>query len=60
LLGLAACGAYNLTNFSILYGFTLKIMLIDWCWGVFLTGTSSTAGWMGFQLMGSKKSKQSL
>lgn len=54
LLGLAAYGAYNLTNYSILEGYTLKIMLIDWCWGVFLTSTSATAGWLGFQLKRSK------
>jgi uncharacterized membrane protein len=51
LLGLASYGAYNLTNYSILEGFTLKIMFIDWCWGICLTATSATAGWVGFQLL---------
>jgi len=50
LLGLASYGAYNLTNYSILEGFSLKIMLIDWSWGVFLTSSCATAGWFGFQL----------
>ncbi|MBF7075035.1 DUF2177 family protein [Glaciecola sp. MH2013] len=49
LLGLASYGAYNLTNYSILEGFTLKIMLVDWSWGIFLTASSATAGWLGFQ-----------
>lgn len=51
LLGLASYGAYNLTNYSILEGFTLNIMLIDWAWGTFLTATTATAGWIGFQLL---------
>jgi uncharacterized membrane protein len=51
LLGLASYGAYNLTNFSILEGFTLFIMLIDWTWGVFLTSTTAMSGWYAFQLM---------
>jgi uncharacterized membrane protein len=49
LLGLASYGAYNLTNYSILEGFTLKIMLIDWSWGIFLSACSASAGWIGFQ-----------
>ncbi len=49
LLGLASYGAYNLTSYSILEGFTLFIMLIDWGWGTFLTACSATAGWLGFQ-----------
>ena len=51
LLGLAAYGAYNLTNYSILEGFTLKIMLTDWIWGICLTASSATAGWFGFSLL---------
>lgn len=55
LLGLASYGAYNLTNYSVLEGFTLKIMLIDWTWGIFLTASSATAGWFGFQMLRSEK-----
>lgn len=51
LLGLASYGAYNLTCYSIIEGFTLKIMLIDWTWGIFLTSCSATAGWFGFQAL---------
>lgn len=49
LLGLASYGAYNLTCYSILEGFTLFIMLVDWVWGTFLTACSAMAGWVGFQ-----------
>jgi uncharacterized membrane protein len=55
LLGLASYGAYNLTNYSIIEGFTLTIMLIDWSWGIFLTSASASAGWFGFQCL--RKSK---
>lgn len=51
LLGLASYGAYNLTAYSILEGFTLTIMLIDWAWGISLTCASAAAGWLGFQVL---------
>jgi uncharacterized membrane protein len=51
LLGIASYGAYNLTCYSILDGFTLKIMLMDWSWGTFLTSSSAVAGWLGFQVL---------
>lgn len=51
LLGIASYGTYNLTCYSIMEGFTLKIMLMDWAWGTFLTGISATAGWFGFQAL---------
>lgn len=50
LLGLASYGAYNLTCYSIIEGFSLKIMIIDWTWGTFLTSMSALAGWFAFQL----------
>lgn len=34
LLGLASYGAYNLTNYSIIEGFSLFIMMIDWSWEI--------------------------
>jgi uncharacterized membrane protein len=48
LLGMASYGAYNLTAYSIIEGFTLFIMTIDWLWGTFLTSISAMAGWFGF------------
>ncbi len=54
LLGIASYGAYNLTNYSILEGFTLKIMLIDWAWGTCLTATCAMAGWFGFTFVSNR------
>lgn len=42
-LGLAAYGAYNLTNYAILENWSLKISLIDWMWGCFITTCSAMA-----------------
>ena len=42
-LGLAAYGTYNLTNYAILANWSLKISLIDWAWGCFITTCSATA-----------------
>ena len=49
LLGLASYGAYNLTNYSIIEGYSFFIMSIDWTWGVFISSCSAMAGWLGFQ-----------
>lgn len=49
LLGLASYGAYNLTNYSLIEGFSLTLALIDWCWGIVVTGMCAMAGWLGFQ-----------
>ena len=51
LLGLASYGAYNLTNYSVIEGFTLLIMAVDWTWGTIITGISAMAGWYGFQAL---------
>ena len=55
LLGLASYGAYNLTAYSIIEGFTLFIMMIDWVWGTCLTATCAMAGWLGFQVLSEDK-----
>ena len=47
LLGLAAYGAYNLTNYAILASWSLKISIIDWAWGCFITTSSACAGALG-------------
>ncbi|WP_421694574.1 DUF2177 family protein [Aestuariivirga sp.] len=39
LLGLIAYGTYDLTNLSVMKGFTTKIALIDLAWGTVLTGS---------------------
>jgi uncharacterized membrane protein len=43
MLGLAAYGTYNLTNYAILANWSLTISLIDWAWGCFITTCSATA-----------------
>lgn len=46
ILGMAAYGAYNLTNIAIIKDWPLSITLKDWAWGVFVTSTSSVCGWV--------------
>jgi len=41
-LGLVAYGTYDLTNLSVINGYTLKIALIDIAWG--LVSSATTAG----------------
>jgi uncharacterized membrane protein len=40
-LGLVAYGTYDLTNLSVMKGFTTRIALIDMAWGTILTGAVS-------------------
>ena len=49
IFGMAAYGAYNLTNYAILDGWPLGITLQDWLWGTFVTATSSLCGWFVLQ-----------
>jgi len=51
-LGLAAYGAYNLTNYAILSDWSLKISLIDWMWGCFITMCSATAAGLAVFVFG--------
>ena len=41
LFGLVAYATYDLTNLATVNGFTLKVALIDMCWGAFLTAVTS-------------------
>jgi uncharacterized membrane protein len=41
-LGLVAYGTYDLTNLSVLNGFTTRIALIDLAWGTVLSGATAT------------------
>lgn len=50
-LGLAAYGAYNLTNYAILQDWSLKISLIDWTWGCFISASSATAAAVSVNLL---------
>ncbi len=42
-LGLVAYATYDLTNLTVLNGYTLKIALIDLAWGTFLSGVTAMA-----------------
>ena len=44
-LGAAAYGAYNLTNASILKGWPMALLPIDWAWGTFVTAAAAAGGW---------------
>jgi uncharacterized membrane protein len=41
LFGLVAYATYDLTNLATMNGFSLKVALIDMCWGAFLTAVTS-------------------
>ena len=44
-LGLAAYGAYNLTNLSIVRGWPVALSLLDWTWGGVVTALGGGAGY---------------
>ena len=44
-LGLAAYGAYDLTNLAIVRGWPLGLSLIDWAWGGAVSAIAGGAGW---------------
>lgn len=41
LFGLVTYATYDLTNLATINGFTLKVALIDMCWGAFITAATS-------------------
>ncbi|MDM7862036.1 DUF2177 family protein [Alteromonas sp. ASW11-36] len=48
LLGLAAYGAYNMTNYAILATWPIGITIKDWVWGTFVSGAISYCGYRVF------------
>ena len=44
-LGLAAYGAYDLTNMAIVRDWPIGLSLIDWAWGGVVSALSGAAGW---------------
>lgn len=48
-LGLVAYGTYDLTNLSVINGYTLKIAVIDMAWGV--VSSATTAGIVAMLMM---------
>lgn len=58
-LGGAAYGAYNLTNYAILQDWPLNITMIDLLWGILVTSVSSLFAWsMIWRLTGLHDVKQ--
>tara|TARA_R110002124_G_scaffold211527_1_gene377798 strand:- start:83 stop:532 length:450 start_codon:yes stop_codon:yes gene_type:complete len=57
-LGLAAYGAYNLTNYAILANWSLKISLIDWMWGCFITTCSAASAGLAVSAFGKLEKRQ--
>ena len=51
-LGLAAYGAYNLTNVAIVKDWPVAISLTDWAWGTFITIAAGMAGWAAAGMVG--------
>ena len=45
LLGLTAFGVYDLTNYSILRGYTLQMTVVDMAWGTFASAVGGTAAY---------------
>lgn len=54
LLGLVAYGTYDFTNLSTLRNWPVGLSLIDVCWGVVLTGTAATVGYLAVSWFGAK------
>jgi uncharacterized membrane protein len=50
--GLVAYATYDLTNLATLKGFSVKITMIDLVWGMVVTGTASTAGYLAAKRFG--------
>ncbi len=44
LLGVLAYATYDLTNYATLSQWSLKVTVLDLCWGAFATGVAATAG----------------
>jgi uncharacterized membrane protein len=46
LLGLLAYATYDMTNLATLVGWSLEVSLVDMAWGMVITGTAATAGFL--------------
>ena len=44
-LGAAAYGAYNLTNATVIKGWPMGLVAIDWTWGIAVTAAGAAAAW---------------
>ena len=46
LFGLLTYGTYDLTNLATLRNWPLKLVIVDMCWGMALTGTTAYIGYL--------------
>ncbi|KWV57716.1 hypothetical protein AS026_30925 [Rhizobium altiplani] len=46
ILGLVAFGTYDMTNLATLKGWSLGVSLVDMSWGMVITASSATAGYL--------------
>ncbi len=46
LLGLLAYATYDMTNLATLLGWSLSVSIVDMIWGMVITGTAATAGFL--------------
>jgi uncharacterized membrane protein len=46
ILGLVAFGTYDMTNLATLKGWSLQVSLVDMLWGMVITATSATTGYL--------------
>ena len=44
-LGLAAYGAYDLTNLAVVRDWPFRLSMIDWAWGCFICAAAAAAGY---------------
>ena len=51
-LGMAAYGTYDMTNYSVFKGFSAKAAFADWAWGAVVTASASLGGYAAMQFMG--------
>ena len=51
ILGFVAYATYDLTNQATLNVWSVKLTIIDLCWGTFLTAISATAGYFATKLV---------
>lgn len=49
MLGLVAYATYDLTNQATLRGWSITVTIADLCWGVFVTGTAATVGFIAMR-----------
>lgn len=52
LFGLAAYGAYDLTNYSLLKNWPLNVTIVDMVWGMFVTTATSLGGYYAVKYFG--------